>query len=107
MADAGEKAVATARPKPKAQANFTDPDSRIMKNSDGAYIQAYNAQAVVDDAHQVITAADVTTNPSDTLNYTTMLDQSAANTGVHPKQALSSTPDTARKRTWKRPESVR
>jgi hypothetical protein len=59
-----------------------------MKNSNGAYIQAYNAQAVVDEEHQVITAADVTTNPSDTLNYTTMLDQSAHNTGIHPKQAL-------------------
>jgi transposase len=88
VADAGEKAAATARPKPKAQANFTDPDSRIMKNSDGAYIQAYNAQAVVDEQHQVITAADVTTNASDALNYTNMLDQSAANTGTHPKQAL-------------------
>ncbi|MEU0156682.1 transposase, partial [Micromonospora fulviviridis] len=59
-----------------------------MKNSDGAYIQAYNAQAIVDEAHQVITAADVTTNASDARNYTTMLDQSAANTGTHPKQAL-------------------
>jgi transposase len=88
VTDAGEKAAKAARPKPKAQANFTDPDSRIMKNSDGAYIQAYNAQAVVDEEHQVITAADVTTNPSDALNYTSMLDQSAANTGVHPKQAL-------------------
>jgi transposase len=85
---AGQQAAAKARPKPKAQANFTDPDSRIMKNSDGAYIQAYNAQAVVDEEHQVITAADVTTNASDALSYTTMLDQSAANTGVHPKQAL-------------------
>ncbi|MET8127166.1 IS1182 family transposase [Streptomyces sp. NPDC005231] len=88
VTNAGEKAAARARPKPKAQANFTDPDSRIMKNSDGAYIQAYNAQAVVDEEHQVITAADVTTNPSDALNYTTMLDQSAHNTGIHPKQAL-------------------
>lgn len=35
-----------------------------------------------------VTAADVTTNPSDALNYTTMLDQCAQNTGVHPKQAL-------------------
>ncbi|HJD83265.1 IS1182 family transposase [Kitasatospora aureofaciens] len=86
--DAGEAAAAKARPKPKAQANFTDPDSRIMKNSDGAYIQAYNAQAVVDEALQVITAADVMTNASDALNYTTMLDQSAQNTGRHPKQAL-------------------
>ncbi len=59
----GDAAAAKARPKDKAQANFTDPASRIMKNSDGAYIQAYNAQAVVDDAHQIITAADVTTNP--------------------------------------------
>ncbi|KJY41481.1 transposase [Streptomyces sp. NRRL B-1568] len=86
--DAGEKAAAKARPKPKNQANFTDPDSRIMKNSDGAYIQAYNAQAVVDEQHQIITAADVTTNASDALNYTAMLDQSAANTGTHPEQAL-------------------
>ncbi len=88
VTDAGDKAAAKARPKPKAQANFTAPDSRIMKNSDGAHIQAYNAQAVVDEKHQVITAADVTTNPSDALNYTSMLDQSAANTGHHPKQAL-------------------
>ncbi|TDU01652.1 DDE family transposase [Streptomyces sp. 846.5] len=88
VTDAGQQAAAKARPKPKAQANFTDPDSRIMKNSDGAYIQAYNAQATVDAEHQIITAADVTTNPSDALNYTTMLNQSAHNTGVHPKQAL-------------------
>jgi hypothetical protein len=88
VTDAGEKAAKVARPKPKAQANFTDPDSRIMKNSDGACVQAYNAQAVVDEQHQVITAADVTTNPSDALNYTAMLDQSAQNTATHPKQAL-------------------
>jgi Transposase DDE domain len=47
-----------------------------------------NAQAVVDEEHQVITAADITCNPSDALNYTEMLDQSAQNTGCRPKQAL-------------------
>jgi hypothetical protein len=36
-----------------------------MKNGAGAYVQAYNAQAVVDDAHQVITAADITGCASD------------------------------------------
>ncbi|MEV8013211.1 transposase [Streptomyces sp. NPDC086122] len=46
------------------------------------------ALAVVDDAHQIITAADVTTNPADALNYTGMLDQPAANTGIHARQAL-------------------
>ena len=35
------------KPKPKAQRNFTDPESRIMKGGDG-FIQAYNAQAAVD-----------------------------------------------------------
>ncbi|MDH6696814.1 hypothetical protein P3T26_001262 [Streptomyces sp. MAA16] len=39
VTDAGQQAAAKARRKPKAQANFTDPDSRIMKNSsDGAYM---------------------------------------------------------------------
>ncbi|KND26070.1 hypothetical protein IQ63_38165 [Streptomyces acidiscabies] len=51
VTDAGDQAADKARPKPKAQANFTDPDSRIMKNSDGACIQAYNAQAVADEEH--------------------------------------------------------
>jgi hypothetical protein len=88
VAEAGQAAADTARPKPKAQANFTDPESRIMKNSAGAYVQAYNAQAVVDDAHQIITAADVTTCASDAPAYTPMLEQSAANTGAHPEQAL-------------------
>src|SRR5216684_263334 len=34
-------------PNPKAQRNFTDPESRIMKSKDG-FVQAYNAQAAVD-----------------------------------------------------------
>jgi transposase len=88
VTDAGQAAADTAKPKPKAQANFTDPQSRIMKNGAGAYVQAYNAQAVVDDAHQIITAADITGCASDCPSYTPMLDQSAANTGTHPKQAL-------------------
>jgi transposase len=46
-------------PSPKAQRNFTDPDSRIMLNSDKAYVQAYNAQLAVDADHQIIVAADV------------------------------------------------
>jgi len=50
-----------AKPDPKAQRNFTDPDSRIMK--DGAtkeFVQAYNAQAAVDSHAQVIVGAAVT-----------------------------------------------
>ena len=51
-------------PKPKAQRNFTDPDSRIMVR-DGAFLQAYNAQIAVDDAHQIIVAAAVSNQGPD------------------------------------------
>jgi hypothetical protein len=46
-------------PKPSAQRNFTDPDSRIMKSGTD-YIQGYNCQAVVDEGHQLIVALAVT-----------------------------------------------
>lgn len=41
------------KPTKKAQKNFTDPDSCLMKR-DGAYLQAYNGQAAVDEEHQII-----------------------------------------------------
>jgi transposase len=43
----------SATPDPKAQYNFTDPESRIMKGPDG-FVQAYNAQAAVDDLHFLV-----------------------------------------------------
>jgi hypothetical protein len=54
IADVGQAAADPARPEATAQRNFTDPDSRIMKNRDGAFIQAYNGQAVVDDTDQIV-----------------------------------------------------
>jgi transposase len=43
------------KPKAKAQRNFTDPQSRILKTGDG-FVQGYNAQLAVDGEHQVIVA---------------------------------------------------
>jgi hypothetical protein len=85
---AGERAAQAARPQPKAQQNFTDPESRIMKNSDGAFIQGYNGQAVGDADHQIIVGADVTECASDCPCFTPMLDQAEANTGAAPREAL-------------------
>ena len=45
--------------KPKAQRNFTDPDSKIMKTADGSFHQCYNGQAVVDSETQVIVACSL------------------------------------------------
>ena len=47
-------------PAEKAQDNFTDPESRIMKMGNG-FEQSYNAQASVDDAETIIVAVGVTT----------------------------------------------
>ena len=45
-------------PAPKVQRNFTDPDSRIMKDSTAkSFAQAYNCQAAVDSQSQGITPA--------------------------------------------------
>jgi transposase len=46
-------------PRPTAQRNFTDPDSKIMKTADGAFHQCFNAQAIVDSAHQIVVATDL------------------------------------------------
>ncbi len=58
------KDPAQATPAPKAQRNFTDPESKIQKTADG-FIQGYNAQAAVDATAQVIVAHDVTPMAAD------------------------------------------
>ncbi len=59
-------------PKPRAQRNFTDPDSRIMVR-DGAFIQAYNAQIAVDEKNQIIVAAAVGNQGPDNEYFEPML----------------------------------
>jgi Transposase DDE domain len=66
--------------KAKTQRNFTDPESRILKTSDG-FIQGYNAQLAVDGAHQVIVAHDVKAAQNDAPELPAMLAQVRANTG--------------------------
>ncbi len=67
------------KPKPKAQRNFTDPDSRIMKTSDGAFHQCYNGQAVVDEAFQVIVCAELADQAPDARLLQGSLEQLDAN----------------------------
>jgi transposase len=63
------------KPKPKAQRNFTDPESKIMKTSDGSFHQCYNAQAVVDSVMQVIVVAEVSDQAPDAQQLEPALDQ--------------------------------
>jgi len=73
-------------PKPGAQRNFTDPESRIMVKG-GEVLQGYNAQAAVDAECQVIVAAAVTNQPPDQEHLVPMLDRVVANCGRAPAVA--------------------
>ncbi|MGB5241029.1 MAG: IS1182 family transposase [Prochlorococcaceae cyanobacterium] len=79
---------ATGNPKPKAQRNFTDPDSHILKGADG-WIQGYNAQAAVDGDHQVIVAIGVSNQPSDAVHLLPMLARLQVNTGQLPEALIA------------------
>jgi len=74
------------KPEGKAQRNFTDPDSKIMKNADKAFIQAYNAQAAVDSKAQIIVAHEVITNSRDSVATVEMVDQIKERCGKMPKK---------------------
>ena len=78
------------KPEDRKQRNFTDPDSRIMK--DGAtksFEQCYNAQAAVDAGSQVIVAADVTQDANDKKQVEPVVDQVKSNTGGAAPEKLS------------------
>lgn len=72
------KGVRKAKPDDKAQKNFTDPESRIMKTADG-FVQGYNCQAAVDSKSQVIVAQAVTNQANDKLQLIPMVDMVETN----------------------------
>ncbi len=74
-----------ATPSPKAQRNFTDPDSRIMKRG-GSYLQGYNCQVAVDGKNQIIVAAAVTNQPPDQEHLVPMVERIRENLGDLPKR---------------------
>lgn len=84
------KRTAEGKPGPKAQRNFTDPESRIQKTNQG-FEQGYNCQAAVDGAHQIIVAAGVTNQSPDAEMLVPMVAQVIANAGAVPQVVLADT----------------
>jgi len=83
----GNGGKATGVPEDKAQRNFTDPESRIMPAPGGKHFeQAYNAQAAVDSANQVIVAAEITDQSSDRGQAVPIMKQVKENTGELPRE---------------------
>ena len=77
----------TVKPDPKAQYNFTDPESRIMKGPDG-FVQAYNVQIAVDE-RQLIVGQSVTQETNDKKQLTPMITTIAQQSGITPTQLLA------------------
>jgi transposase len=83
---------ATGIPDDKAQRNFTDPESKIIPAPGGKHFeQAYNAQAAVDSANQIIVAADVVDETNDKKQAIPMMKQVKPNTGKLPKEMSADT----------------
>ena len=79
--EAEAHAAGQAAVEPKAQRNFTDPESRIMRKSGKDYVQAYNAQAAVDSQAQVIVAQSLSNSATDVQQLAPTLQQIKQNTG--------------------------
>jgi transposase len=75
-------------PKAKAQYNFTDPESRIMKGPDG-FVQAYNAQIAVDETCQFIVGQAVTQEVNDKRQLVPMIETVTVQAGETPGEVLA------------------
>jgi hypothetical protein len=93
-AEARERARAEGKdpdqtpPPPKTQRNFTDPESKIQKTSDG-FIQGYNAQVAVDAEAQIIVAQHVTPAAPDVQPLPVVVEAIIAALRRNPKQVLA------------------
>ena len=76
-----------AKPKPTAQRNLTDPESRIMKDgATNSFQQCYNAQIAADANRQIILAARVTSAEHDREQLLPNLKQVEQNLGRKPQK---------------------
>ena len=80
---------AYGEPDPKAQSNFTDPESRIMKTSAEGFQQCYNAQTVVDGQHQIIVSSHLGSEATDQGLMVPLLDGVKKTFGVKPTAVLA------------------
>jgi transposase len=89
-AEEGKSAAEAKRAKPEDtdQYNFTDPESRIMKSSDG-FVQGYNAQAAVEPTLLLIVGQSVTEAANDKKQLTPMVELIEQQSGQRPDAILA------------------
>lgn len=82
------KRAEQAEPEGKAQYNFTDPESRIMKGPDG-FVQGYNAQVAVEEGFQLIVGQAITQEVNDKQQVAPMVEVIQEQAGQKPRQLLA------------------
>jgi transposase len=77
-----------AHPAKKAQYNFTDPESRMLKGPDG-FLQGYNTQIAVEPAFQLIVGQRVTQAANDKQQLVPLIEAIEEQSGEKPEAVLA------------------
>ncbi len=95
-------------PEDKAQENFTDSESRIMKSQEG-FQQCYNAQIAVDADNQLIVGFEITQSAADSGSLVPLVEVVEQNCETSPDQVVADTGYNrkARSSSWRRRRSMR
>jgi transposase len=76
------------QPTKKAQYNFTDPESRMLKGSDG-FVQGYNTQIAVEPVFQLIVGQRVTQAANDKQQMVPLIEAIEEQSGQKPEEVLA------------------
>jgi len=74
--------------KEQARASQSDPQARIMKQSDGGYAPSYNVQLSTEASHRIIVGAEVSQSGSDFVHLLGAVAQVEQNLGRKPAQVV-------------------
>jgi len=77
-----------AQDKEQARASQSDPQARIMKQSDGGYAPSYNVQLSTEASHRIIVGAEVSQSGSDFVHLIGAVAQVEQNLGNKPAQVV-------------------
>lgn len=84
-----EKLKAAQKNKENIRVSTTDPESRVMKQSNGGYNPSYNAQIAVDTASKIIVGKHTTANCEDTKELEPMVEDINKRLGEYPRQVIT------------------
>lgn len=84
-----EKLKQNKKQKENIRVSTTDPESRVMKQSNGGYNPSYNAQIAVDTANRIIVGKHTTSNCEDTKELEPMVEGINKGLGKYPKQVIT------------------